>query len=310
MEAKREDGAVIIPDGTNMTLAGAGVKNTPVFVREDGKELLQLREVDGIVPHLSLCTVTGAWQGLPLQPLLQWLKENRPALLAPSYKPPAEWVQAAQEFISTATEQEWAEAERYYLQVYAAWTHQRSGITGVELPPLKTCPPLVQAGWLAVARESAQSPAFTLGPPSISVELSNYSEEQLATLQELIAKAQQGAGVFQPLTMDSAADTAIATITGKMGWLLLGHPVNGQPTDFEALALRHFLETGGTAEGWAALSEDERFRRKRWMEDLLVGERREIGQWIGDALTGRVPASSEQPPAAETTADGQHIRRG
>jgi len=431
MEAKREDGAVIIPDGTNMTLAGTSVTSTPVFVREDGKELLQLREMAGIVPHLALCTVTGAWQGLPLQPLLQWLKENRPALLAPSYKPPAEWVQAAQEFIATATGQEWAEAERYYLQVYAHWTHQRSGITGVELPPLKKCPPLVQAGWLAVARSKAEqqgaappdgvvdlSELFDLSPlsteeltqlkgliakgrnagpalsdgvgilefnpdgtlklppedhwPTVFARLERREDglvghhrsgavimlrpatgaggyvlripERLlpvmqqkleaaqrsqaafmvpvpwslyqiiqrgeATLQELMDMAHSGA-VKRPatLTADGATEQAALAITAKMGALLLGHPVTGKPQDFEALAQRHFLETGGTMDGWEALSQDERFRRKRWLEELMVGERREIGQWIGGALTGKTTPEQE-PPGAETTADGQHIRRG
>lgn len=305
MEAKREDGAVLFAASVNMTLTGQSVKTAPVFVREDGTELLQLRELDGLLPHLSVRTVSGAWQGIPLAPLLQWLRENRPKLLAPNYQPPAEWVQAAQEFIATASDAEWTEAERYYLQVYAHWTHQRSGITGAELPPLKKCPPLVQAGWLAVARDGAEY-RISMDPPSIN--LSGYSEQQLAQLRTLIDKA-RGSSSRIIINSDSATETVVDTISGKMGALLLGHPPAGNPTDFDALAQRHFLETGGTAEGWEALSQDERFRRKRWLEDLVTGERRQIGQWIGDALTGKA-APEQEPPAAETTADGQHIRRG
>jgi hypothetical protein len=133
-------------------LAGMDVTTTTVLENAQGQPAVQLRERDGEM-RLSLLTVTGAWQGFPLQPALEWLRQNRPGLFARTYKPPSDWVTAALEFCSTATGAEWAEAERYYLQVYARWTHQRSGITGATLPPLRACPPLVQAGWLAVARE-------------------------------------------------------------------------------------------------------------------------------------------------------------
>lgn len=70
---------------------------------------------------------------------------------APSYTPPHELVERAEQELAAATEDELAQARRCY-SAYCGVTARRSAVTGAELPAFDACPVLVRAGWLAAAR--------------------------------------------------------------------------------------------------------------------------------------------------------------
>ena len=70
----------------------------------------------------------------------------------PTYTPPPELVQAAEESLAAATPEDLADAARAYV-AYGSVTGGRSAVTGSELPGFTMCNTLVRAGWLRVARE-------------------------------------------------------------------------------------------------------------------------------------------------------------
>ncbi|QSQ17222.1 hypothetical protein [Myxococcus landrumensis] len=143
----------VLPEGPSREQARAAI-----ITNIHGEEAALHVFLDHVEDGLSDLTafVPRAKLGGPDQPgTWFWPTIPTPAskVSAPAYTPPDELVESARLSLAAAMPSELDAAVRAY-RAYGSVTDGRSAVTGAELPAFDACPPLVQAGWLAVARLS------------------------------------------------------------------------------------------------------------------------------------------------------------